>query len=347
MKKTSFTFPLTPAQQAAAQQLLRSGNYPPVAVPHSIVGVEGPNCRITLFKSGKLLVQGQGAEDWVLFVLEPQVIGQAKVGYEDILNPTLATPHCGVDESGKGDFFGPLVIAAAYVDEELLPRFQTLNVRDSKTITSDAKAESMARELRHLLGRRFAVVTIGPEAYNRLYAQMGNVNRILAWGHARAIENILEAVPGCPRAVSDQFGPTRQIEQALLKKGRRIKLEQRPKAESDPAVAAASILARAGFLQALRKLREDFAGCTFPKGASPAVKTEAGKLIAAHGPEILVRTAKCHFRTADEVLATAGHARAVLGPLGAAKSKTPSGSFHRRPARPAAEDGGEPGAGPA
>ena len=74
---------------------------------------------------------------------------------------------------------------------------------------------------------------------------MGNVNQILAWGHARAIENLLENIPGCPRAVADQFGPKRQIEQALMKKGQKIKLEQRPKAESDPAVAAASILARA------------------------------------------------------------------------------------------------------
>jgi ribonuclease HIII len=227
----------------------------------------------------------------------------------------------GIDESGKGDFFGPLVIVAVYVDANLVRQFRELNVRDSKTITSDRKAEEMADQIVSLLNRRFSVVQIGPRAYNRLYHRIQNVNKMLAWGHARAIEDLLERVPDCPRALSDQFGPKRQIEQALLKKGRSIKLEQRPKAESDPAVAAASVIARALFLRGLKDIRKRY-GMDIPKGASAAVKEAAKKLVEQKGPGVLLDVAKCHFKTTDDVLAQTGHARGELGPDGAAVSKS-------------------------
>ena len=319
-QRTSFTVKLTPEQQERLVVLLRSGNYRPMEVAHARIAAEGPDCNIALYKSGKCLVQGRGAQEWVTFVLEPQILGEARLGYEDVLTPELSQPHMGIDESGKGDFFGPLVIAAAYVDDRLAAKYKEMNVRDSKTITSDRKAEEMARDLRGLLGQRFALVTIGPRAYNRLYATMRNVNRILAWGHARAIENLLEKVPGCPRAVSDQFGPTHQIERALMQKGKNIKLEQRPKAESDPAVAAASILARAGFLAALRDLQKKL-GIEIPKGASNLVQDAAQKIIEKQGPQILLDVAKCHFRTTDVILGKLSLERSVLGPEGAVISK--------------------------
>jgi ribonuclease HIII len=319
-QRTSFTFKLTSGQQAALVSLLKAGNYIPREVEHTIVAVEGQDCNIALYKSGKCLAQGSGAQDWVTFVLEPQILLEAHLGYEKLLNPEASQPHMGIDESGKGDFFGPLVIAAAFADERLTDALQEMNVRDSKTITTDRKALEMARDIRRLLGERFAIVTIGPRAYNRLYASMRNVNKILAWGHARAIENLLEKVPDCPRAISDQFGPKRQIEQALMKKGRKIELVQRHKAESDMAVAAASVLARAGFLLALVDLQKKF-GVPFPKGASAQVQDAAVKLIGKNKPEILLDIAKCHFKTADVVLEKASFDRSVLGPEGAAVSK--------------------------
>ena len=318
--KTSFTFKLTAPQQASLTALLKAGNYIPREVEHTLIAAEGPDCNIALYKSGKCLVQGSGARDWVTFVLEPQVLQEVRLGYEELLDPESTQPHMGIDESGKGDFFGPLVIAAAYVNPSLAHTLKDMDVRDSKTITSDRKAEAMAADIRKLLGPRFALVTIGPSAYNRLYASMRNVNRILAWGHARAIENLLEKVPDCPRALSDQFGPVRQIEQALMQKGRSIKLVQKHKAESDIAVAAASILARAGFLAALRGLREKYGG-EFPKGASAATQEAAVKLIAKTGPKVLVDVAKCHFKTTDAVLEKAGFNRNDLGPEGRAVSK--------------------------
>ena len=186
----------------------------------------------------------------------------------------------------------------------------------------------MARDLREVLGHRFSIVTIGPRAYNRLYAKMRSVNTLLAWGHARAIEDLLDAVPGCPKAISDQFGPKRQIEQALMRKGRSIELVQRPKAESDPAVAAASILARAAFLQGLSKIEKQYQH-EIAKGASDRVLQAAQELVSKHGPEILLDTTKTHFKSTDKVLAALGLDRTPLGPEGQAVSKP----FTRKPSR--------------
>ncbi|MDR0993136.1 MAG: ribonuclease HIII [Verrucomicrobiota bacterium] len=307
-KKNSYTIKLTSEQMEQTARILREGNYRPRRLAYTLAAVEGEDCQIAVYQSGKCLVQGKGAADWITFVLEPQVLGEARLGYEDVLNPDAIAPHIGVDESGKGDYFGPLVIAAAYVDPAIANDLRAMNVRDSKTITSDKAAQEIARKIRERLGDQFTVVSIGPSAYNRLYATMGSVNRILAWGHARAIENLLEKVPGCPRALSDQFGPEQQIQRALQKKGRRIKLEQRHKAESDVAVAAASILARAGFLSAMDKLGATY-GVTLPKGASEKVKAVAAELVEKKGGAVLLETAKCHFKTTDDVLAPLGRTR--------------------------------------
>ncbi|MDA0322806.1 MAG: ribonuclease HIII [Verrucomicrobia bacterium] len=325
--RSSFTYTLTPEQQEALLQLLNSGNFRPATVLHAIAAADGEDCRIVVYKSSKCVIQGKGAEDFVMFTLEPLVLKQAGVGYEDVLNPEQSEPHVGVDESGKGDFFGPLVVASAYVDETLISKMRDLGVKDSKNITSDKKAIDMARELRTLLGGRFAMVTIGPEAYNRLYLKMRNVNTMLAWAHARAIENILEKVPDCKKAISDQFGAKRMIEQALMKRGKAIELLQRPKAESDMAVAAASVLARAAFVQTLQQYEKTY-GQRIPKGASAAVRDAAVELVKRAEPEILLRTTKCHFKTADVVLGELGLDRKVLGPQGSVTSR-PAGSFRR------------------
>ena len=318
--RTSFSYKLTAEQQAILTDILKSGNYRPIPVQYTSIAVETPDFNVAIYTSGKCLVQGKGAQDFVSFVLEPMVLQSVGLGYEDVLNPEAMQPHMGVDESGKGDFFGPLVIAAAYVDEKLVPVMRDMDVKDSKRITSDAKALDMGRELRRLLGSRFSVVKIGPQAYNRLYAKIRSVNNLLAWGHARAIENLLLNVPNCPRAISDQFGSKQQVERALMQKGRKIKLVQMHKAESDMAVAAASILAREGFLRALYDLKTKYSN-DFPKGASAAVQTAAAELVRKNKPAILLETAKCHFKTTDDVLGRLSLKRSVLGPDGQAVSR--------------------------
>lgn len=312
MKQNSFTIQLTGEQQDKLSALLRAPHYLPVSVPHTQIAADTGTCRINLYNSGKCLVQGKGAEEWITFTLEPEVLGEARLGYDAVHDPESLEPHMGIDESGKGDFFGPLVIASVYTDAKTVEFLKEIGAKDSKKISSDRVALQLASDIRKKLDGKYAIVAIGPEAYNRMYAKISNVNRLLAWGHARAIENLLEKVPGCPRALSDKFGPTSRIERALMEKGRKIKMDQRTKAESDPAVAAASILARAGFLMALRKMEKDFGIETVPKGCSAKVKQIAAQLVAEKGPGILLKTCKTHFRTTAEVLGMNGYSLSDL-----------------------------------
>lgn len=205
--------------------------------------------------------------------------------------------HIGTDESGKGDYFGPLVIAGFFLPDGQEGVLKEFGVRDSKTL-SDNRCREIAEILK--AGYTHSVVVIGPEKYNELYAKMRNLNRLLAWGHARAIENILAEVP-CTKVVTDQFGDERFVLNALLKQGRTIDLVQRTKGESDPAVAAASILARAEFLKRLHFLGKDW-GVDLPKGAGPQVEQAAAVLVKAHGLEVLDKTVKKHFKITSRVL---------------------------------------------
>ncbi len=205
----------------------------------------------------------------------------------------------GIDESGKGDYFGPLVIAAVFVDQTTQRELALMQVRDSKKI-SDGRILEMAPEIRQICPH--SLIAIGPQKYNALYAKIKNLNRLLAWGHARALENVLQQVE-CGLAISDQFGDERLILNALQEKGKQIKLEQRPKAESDLAVAAASILARAEFLIRLRRLSEEV-GTTLPKGASAQVELAGKMVVKKHGRDRLATVAKLHFKTTQAVLAS-------------------------------------------
>ncbi len=222
---------------------------------------------------------------------------------------TAKPPHSGrsierigIDESGKGDYFGPLVIAAVFVDATTHGELKLMAVRDSKKI-SDGRILELAPDIKTICPH--SVIAIGPQKYNELYAKIKNLNRLLAWGHAKALETLLEQGVTCERAISDQFGDERMIVNALQEKGRKIALEQRPKAESDVAVAAASILARAEFLLRLKRLSQEV-GTTLPKGASPSVELAAKMLIKKHGQDRLGSVAKLHFKTTKAILTGLG-----------------------------------------
>jgi len=236
----------------------------------------------------------------VQFELEPKILGEAKLGYEEVHSPEMFQPHFGVDESGKGDFFGPLVISGAYVDQGIARKLLDAGVVDSKRVSSDARIRVLADTIRKSSLSLVETVLIGPTKYNELYEKFGNLNKLLGWGHARVIENLLAKKPDCPRALSDQFADARVVEQSLLRHGRKIKIEQRPKAESDIAVAAASILAREAFINWLERKGKEI-GLRLDRGVSAGVKESAKKLVEMNGPGALRAVAKVHFRTAHEM----------------------------------------------
>lgn len=300
-ERTSHTLELPADKVALLKEGLERRGFNFLEVPHARFGAEhrGDRVNVTLYNSGKLVVQGKGTTDFITFFLEPEILGEARLGYETVLDPTMLEPRIGVDESGKGDYFGPLVVAGVYVTEAAVRHFMEIGVRDSKRISSDKRIAEIAREIRSTKGALASVVPIGPEAYNRLQAKMGSVNDILGWGHARVIENLLERVD-CNRAVSDQFGNKRIVLNALMERGRKIDLVQRHKAESDLAVAAASILARDEFVMRLRRQAREF-GVDMPKGASAAVDAAAREFVARHGRGALNKVAKVHFRTTQKI----------------------------------------------
>ena len=251
---TLYTSPLTKEQAAKLKKILQSEDYRFEPKPYTLYYATKEKLNVAVYEKGpKIVLQGKGTEDFVRFRLEPEILGEAKLGYEEVHNPEMFSPHFGIDESGKGDFFGPLVIAGVYIDRGIARKFMEAGIQDSKKIGSDKKIRDLATIIKSTQGAVASVVEITPVKYNELFLKIGNLNRLLAWGHARVIENLAGAKPDCPRALSDQFANPKLIERSLMQHGKMIKLEQRTKAESDPAVAAASILARERFIDWLEK----------------------------------------------------------------------------------------------
>jgi ribonuclease HIII len=299
---TSYTAKLDDAQASALRAHCEDGGWKFREVPYARFAAEKDKVNVVFYESGKLVVQGKGTQEFIEFVLEPEILKQAKLGYEAVLNPDLLLPRIGVDESGKGDFFGPLCIAGVYVNANVVKAWEDAGVRDSKNISSDKKMGELAELIQETPGCVWSVVPVGNDAYNRLYAKMKSVNRLLAWGHARVIENLMgqrhRMNPPPVRAISDQFASSKDVvAKALMAQGREIELVQRHKAEADLAVAAASILARYEFVSRLAALEKEF-GVKLPKGASAAVDAAAKDIFQKHGVAGLQRVAKMHFRTA-------------------------------------------------
>ncbi|MBV9491587.1 MAG: ribonuclease HIII [Verrucomicrobia bacterium] len=301
-KVQTYTAALTLSQAETLRAILEEQGFEFAERPYTLFFAHKAKLSVAAYEKGpKVVVQGKDTEDFVRFTLEPQVLGEAKLGYEELLHPEMFQPHFGIDESGKGDFFGPLVVAGVYVDAGIARSFQKAGVMDSKRIGSDRRIKELARLIVQTPGATHNIVMIGPARYNELYEKFANLNDLLGWGHARVIENLLSARPECPRALSDRFANERVIRNALLERGTTIQVDQRTKAEADVAVAAASIVARERFVTWLED-RGKVLGIALPKGVSDQVKEAARALVARGGPEALKQFAKIHFRTAAEVL---------------------------------------------
>ena len=297
----SYTHLLTDEQVRKLRALLEDLGFEFSPKPWTIFFAQKNKLSVAVYEKGpKILLQGKGVEEFVQFELEPKILGEAKLGYEEVHSPEMFEPHFGVDESGKGDFFGPLVISGVYVDRGIARKLLDAGVVDSKRIGSDARIRALADTIRKSELGLVETVLIGPAKYNELYGKFANLNSLLGWGHARVIENLLAKKPDCPRSLSDQFADARVIQQSLLKHGRKIDIQQRPKAESDIAVAAASVLAREAFINWLVRKGKEL-GLRLARGVSAEVKATAKKIADMRGAEALREVAKVHFRTAHEI----------------------------------------------
>lgn len=202
----------------------------------------------------------------------------------------------GIDESGKGDYFGPLVIAAVYADPMITEKLIALGVKDSKSL-SEFKIRTLAKIIKDTT--QHVVIVMGNNSYNEVYDAMKNLNHILAWGHAKVLEDTLKQVD-CENALSDQFGDTSLIENALISKGIDVNLYQRHRAEDNIAVAAASILARDGFVTEIKRYEKQF-NMAFPKGCSDQTTQAAIEFCKKQGRDSLRTVAKLHFKLTAQV----------------------------------------------
>jgi ribonuclease HIII len=204
--------------------------------------------------------------------------------------------YIGSDESGKGDFFGPLVTAAVFVNKELKGKLVKLGVRDSKEL-SDYQIDNIAREIKKLLNDNFEIVIISPVKYNELYDKFGNLNKLLNWSHSKAIENLLQNI-NCKEVITDKFSKD-ELNITTSSAGNNINFVQTPKAERYTAVAAASILARNSLNIWFASQKKK--GFNLPKGASQIVEETAKVIVKNKGKDELKNFAKMHFKTSKRV----------------------------------------------
>lgn len=263
--------------------------------PYTVFSGKKKGVSCTLYTSGKLMVQGKDKGEFITYYLEPEILQD--FSYTHSTTQIDLTPRIGIDEAGKGDFFGPLCIAGIYAGEAEVAALLELGVRDSKRL-SDATVLSLASKLRSRYPH--SIVKLFPHKYNELYEKFHNLNRLLAWGHATAIEELVIAT-GCKQVIIDQFASEHVVETALKKKQLEVSLTQRHHGEADPVVAGASILARAAFLEGLEQLGKSIE-FPLPKGASSQVIAAGKQIVAKHGKEKLGQVAKLHFKTTDAVL---------------------------------------------
>lgn len=257
---------------------------------------EGVIC--TLYESLKLTVQGKGMKDFLEFYLEPEILQSPLFTYKNelLLESIDKRPRIGVDESGKGDYFGPLCVAGVFADEKTLSTLLKLGVRDSKTI-ADPEIRRLAKEI--IAAVPNYIIRLRPQKYNELYESFKNLNSLLAWCHSSIIEHLAKHTQP-DLAIIDKFAHTYVVEQALRKKKVSLHVEQHVRGEQDVVVAAASIVARWAFIDGLDQLEKEF-NVKLPKGASSAVVTTAKKIASEHGKDILRNLAKLHFCTTKKL----------------------------------------------
>jgi ribonuclease HIII len=262
--------------------------------PYAFFSAKKDGISCNLYLSGKLTVQGKRKKEFIEFYLEPEILRTLSYSHPEIgVDPTA---RIGLDEAGKGDFFGPLCVSALYAAEGRALELVKLGVRDSKKM-SDEKVLNLSKKLKDSFP--YKTLRFFPETYNKLYEKFGNLNRMLAWGHSTALED-LSKYTQCKKAILDQFAKEHLMEEFLKKKKLDVDLTQRTHGEDDPVVAAASILARAAFLEGLEQLENQF-HIKLPKGVSPAVLSAAKKAIVERGKEILPQISKTHFKTTQEL----------------------------------------------
>ena len=240
----------------------------------------------------------QGNSDSKIYKELDKLLFDSKLFENESIDEVSFEEYLGTDESGKGDYFGPLVVAAVYINDKTKSELEKIGVKDSKLI-SDNNIKILESKIKKITGNKFEIIQINPEKYNQLYESFGNLNKIMAWAHAKAIENLVQEV-NCTNVISDKFGNEKLIADELKKKNIEINLYQTTKGERFTAVAAASIIARAKVVDWFDiKSRE--VGFKIPKGGGQAANTAAKNVFNQFDDKYLKKMIKFHFKNSKSI----------------------------------------------
>lgn len=278
-----------PRRPDALRAYLREGNFHFEDRPHALFLAKREGVTLTAYKSGKLVLTGPQADEYA------RVLAMKKLAESEApkLQPAPFSAHAGSDESGKGDYFGPLSVACVFVTDP--QPLRDAGVRDSKQIAPN-EIGPLASIIRNSCEHETLVLM--PPKYNELYERIQNLNHLLAWAHASVIEKMLERV-GTTRVIVDQFSPT-ALRPRLKELGRAADIVEMVRGENDIAVAAASVLARAEFVAGIARLETQH-GVKLPLGAGSPVVAAGKRIVADRGAAFLPQVAKVHFATTRQV----------------------------------------------
>ncbi len=290
MVQSTLVLVIPPSERDALRGRIEAGDFEHKSVPHALFSVKGEGVVATLYASGKFVIQGE----------EPGLFAERYTGRVAEAKPARRQdafngPLVGSDECGKGDYFGPLVVVGVRAEADERSKLRAAGVRDSKELSDDT-ALRMGAALRTQFPH--AIARLDPPQYNATWQRPGQLNDMLADLHGEVIRKL--ARPGI-HVLVDQFANERVMQKRVV--GLDIHLEQRTRAESEPAVAAASIIAREEYLVALRALSEEF-GVDLHKGAGPPTDRAAERFVMLHGREALGRVAKLHFKNTQRIRAS-------------------------------------------
>lgn len=300
---TSYVVTLDPDQVEHLGEWCEARGWQFYCPPYACYGYKSDGINLAVYKSGKLSIQGKKTQEFVSDVLEPEITKKFRLGFERVEHPEWFMEHAGMDESGKGDLFGPLVVACVIAGDAAVDYWLKNGLKESKSVSRDALLFKMEALVRKPEGVVIETAYTGMEKYNELYSKFGNLNELLAWLHARALSNALDRRP-VAYGLLDQFSKAKLVHKHISHR-QNFKLDQRVRAEEDPVVAAASIVARAEYVRRLKKLSE-LSGIDLPKGCGVQAKQALGAVVEKCGAASLGQFAKLHFKTVSEVCGSEG-----------------------------------------
>jgi ribonuclease HIII len=299
-KPSCFTFLLDEVQSKTLREICEVRGFERYDVNYARYAFRGNGFNLVMYNTGKLVLQGKEASDFVTFTIEPQITREFSFGNENVFHPDWFLPHAGLDESGKGDFFGPAVTACVIAGGDEVCQFRKLGVKDSKSMGSDRAILELEKKIRETKNVVVEVMTLSMEKYNELHRRFGsNLNRLLGWMHACSLGNALKR-RYVAQGLLDQFSKSPIVQGFIGHDFPNFELAMRTKGESDPVVAAASIVARAEYVRQMEKLSES-AKVILAKGAGRGVIEIGKKIFATEGAEGLAKYSKIHFKTFREI----------------------------------------------